>query len=76
MTNGDKMYDLVCKDRFDELSTDVKKILTILEGRNGDEGLCEKVRANSKFNKIIMGATTVITVIILTQFIHWIFRQI
>lgn len=40
-------YDRICRPNFEELKTDVKKILMILQG-NGDVGLCEKVRIQAK----------------------------
>jgi hypothetical protein len=40
-----EIYNRICEPAFRELKKDVKIILTVLKGENGDEiGLCERLR--------------------------------
>ena len=52
MGEEDKMYNMVCKEKFDDLKIDTQKILKILTG-NGAPGLIDDVRDNTKFRKSI-----------------------
>jgi len=71
MTEDDKMYQLVCKGRFDDLSTDIKRVLTILEGKNGGKGLCEQVRLNTRFNKILTAVAVFLCSVFIYQAAAW-----
>lgn len=51
----EKMYEMVCKDRFDKIDADNKEIKEALLG-NGHAGLSERVRTLEKaYSKIMAG---------------------
>lgn len=62
-------YTEICKPAFDEIKEDTSKILRILEGANGAPGLCERVRANEKFRKYILGVVSAVFLIVAGQLI-------
>ena len=46
MCEEGKMYNMVCKEKFEDLKVDTQKILKILTG-NGAPGLIDDVRDNT-----------------------------
>ena len=70
----DEMYKLVCKERFDKLDYKMDEVLRLLQGDNGNIGLCEKVRVLSGRWKIILGGFILIISAFITQIIRWLFE--
>jgi len=78
---GEKMdeaerYELVCKQQFDELKTDIREIRDLLKGKNGNAGVVDDVRGLKKFNKYICAAVIFFICTGLGQLIHWVFMKI
>lgn len=73
-----KMYALICKERFDRIEETInnnhKEVITVLKGKNGDAGLCEKVRKLESRWIAIFGSLGVIFATLITQFVRWLFE--
>lgn len=50
-----QMYEIVCKERFDDMKELQQETLRILKGKNSDPGLVDDVRALKKAHKRIVG---------------------
>ena len=73
---NEKLYEMVCKDRFDSLDSGQKDIMSLLRGKNGNPGLVDDVRGLKKFNKYAVGAVAFLVCTGIAQFIHWLFAGI
>ena len=51
----EKMYSMICSERFDKIDNTQKEIIDILKGNNG-AGLCEEVRKLKATNVKVFGA--------------------
>ena len=56
MPPDDKMYKLICEKRFDEQKLQNQHIIDLLKGEDGNPGVVDKVRNNSKALKRLYGA--------------------
>jgi len=65
-----EMYELICNKRFDTLEGMQKQVLDILKGKNGDAGLCEQVRDNTKARKQFGKALIFIVAAVSLKIIH------
>lgn len=63
-SNEDKMYNLICKGEFADIKKTIKdrqeteekhhqEMMNILRGKNGDPGLIDEVRANTRLRKAL-----------------------
>ena len=76
------MYTLVCKERFDELGKGLernhKEIIDILKGKNGDPGLIDNVRDNTRMRESLRKITWLfvgaIVVQLVAMFFFFLFR--
>lgn len=70
-----EFYETFCKPQFSQIGKDVKTILNILKGKNGEPGLCDEVRELKKIHtkqkerhswltKVFIGAVIIQLVII------------
>jgi hypothetical protein len=70
----EKMYEMVCKERFDKIDLDNKEIISTLKGTNGTPGLCERMRTMEKtYTKVIAAAIFVLCAVVL-QIIETLFN--
>jgi len=71
----DKMYELICKERFDKIEEVMrenhKETVGILKGKNGDSGLCEEVRTLKRRWYYIGAATLFLVANLCLQAIEW-----
>lgn len=63
----EEQYDKICKHEFTEIRTDLKTVLNILKGNNGDPGLCERVRENTKFRGLIVCVVSFLLILVTGQ---------
>jgi len=72
----DKMYELICKERFDKIEETLKEnhkeTMSALKGTNGNPGLCEKVRNLEKRWKYIFAAVIFLVANLCLQVIEWV----
>lgn len=77
------IYELVCKEQFEEVKKRQQEILDVLKGTNDKPGLCERVRNVeqrqeimwSGFKKVCGGFIALVTIVI-TQFVIWLREKI
>ena len=73
---NEKLYEMVCKDRFDSIDNHLSSITDLLKGKNGNPGVVDDVRGLKKFNKYAVGAVAFLVCTGIAQFIHWLFSGI
>ena len=72
--HNDKMYNLICKERFDKIDSSQDKIIDLLRGKNSTPGLIDEVRILKSRWTIIFGALAVLSTALVAQIIQWIFK--
>ena len=72
----EKMYELVCKERFDAIEQKQDAILAAFKGNDGTPGLCEQVRTIQKTYKAIVGVSVFIISIFSIQMIVWLVEEL
>jgi len=72
MANDDKLYEMVCKDRFDKIDSHLEGISSLLRGKNGDPGLVEEVRGLKRVHKYVLGAIGFVACTGTVQVVRWI----
>jgi len=76
MATEEKFYNQWCKPQFEDIQSSQKEILRLLRGKNGDPGLIDDVRDNTRFRtRILWGFGLVVTAVI-TQAVVWIKSKI
>ena len=70
----EKMYHLICKERFDHIDVGQQQIIDLLRGKNSAPGLIDEVRVLKARWNIIFGAMVIIFGALVTQLVHWILR--
>jgi len=72
----EKMYELVCKEKFDRLLKGQDEIIKVLKGTNTTPGLCEQIRIVKARQKTWIGGVIFVLSITVAQFIRWIIAKI
>ena len=72
----EKMYSLVCKERFDNIDRGQKEILDLLRGKNSSPGLIDEVRTLKSRWTIIFGGMAILFGALITQIIRWLFSTL
>jgi len=70
--HDDKMYHLICKERFDKIDSKQDEVLGLLRGKNGDPGLLDDVRTLKNRWKVIYGTAGAVALIVLRTVIVWV----
>lgn len=73
--DDEKMYNLVCKDRFDEIDNNLKEILSLLRGHNNNPGVLEDIRTLKSRWKMIFGGFLIIITALVSQAARWIYGK-
>ena len=73
--NG-KLYEMICKDRFDKIDNHLESISALLRGKNGDPGVVDDVRGLKKFNKYVCGVFVFLACTGVVQLFRWVFTKI
>jgi hypothetical protein len=74
--NENERYDLVCKEKFDDLASGQKEILGLLRGANGRAGLVERVRLLEKISKALAAAAVFFLGVLAVEGAAWIIEII
>ncbi len=64
------------KAELGEIKTSQAEILGVLRGKNGDAGLCEKVRRLENVHKAVWGAVIFVVTTVFFQGLIWIREQL
>jgi len=82
MAEREVVYKDVCEERHGqyekglaEIKGDVKEILVLLRGRNGDPGLVDRVRDHDTAIKRIWTGTIAIALCVFGNLVKWIFTH-
>ncbi len=67
----EKMYNLICEKRFDNLDAKQDRILDLLKGKNGDPGLLDDVRTLKKRWVVIYGTAGIVFITLLREILPW-----
>ena len=70
MTEDEKMYELICKDRFDKMEELQHETIGLLRGKNGDPGVLDDVRALKNAHRKIVATVIFVASAFLLQAIH------
>jgi hypothetical protein len=70
MAEEDKMYKLICSERFDKIDALQQATIDILRGSNGNPGLLDDVRAMKKAHKQVTAAVIFVVGAVSLQAIH------
>ena len=71
----EKMYSLVCKERFDNIDQKQEQMLNLLRGSNGTPGMIEEIRIlKSRWKMISIGILLMLSAFV-TQLARWIFTK-
>ena len=74
-TEDEKMYSLICKERFDDIADKQDEMLGLLRGANSTPGLVEEVRVlKSRWKMVSVGIVLVLSAFV-TQIVRWIFTK-
>ena len=74
-TCEEKMYGLICKERFDNIDKKQDDLLDLLRGKNNKPGLLDDVRALKSRWGIIFGAVIVLFTALAYQIVNWLFKR-
>lgn len=66
-----EMYELVCRERFDQLEQNQHDILDLLRGSNNRPGVLDDVRRLSKTSKTVLAVAAAVGTIVVIQFLTW-----
>jgi hypothetical protein len=72
MPENDKMYELICKERFDKMEEMQKETLELLKGKDDKPGLVEQVRNLRNRWKYIFAAVIFLVANLCLQVIEWV----
>ena len=70
-----KLYELVCKQRFNEASEQRSEILRLLRGSNGNPGLVQDVSYLKRVYKTVVKALIFILGVFTAQVVFWAFTK-
>ena len=73
-SDDEKMYRLICKERFDNIDKSQQEIISLLRGKNGDPGLLDDVRDLKRRWTLIFAVVGVLSTVMITQLIQWLLK--
>jgi len=72
--NDEKMYRLICKERFDHIDKSQQEIISLLKGKNGDPGLLDDVRDLKRRWTLIFAVVGILATVMITQLVQWLLQ--
>ena len=70
------IYELVCKNKFDDIIRRQDEMLGLLRGKNDNPGLVDKVRWLERVYKALVGAVCFVLGVFTVQAVAWLFEKL
>ena len=72
----EKMYHLICKERFDKMNEKQDQIIDLLRGKNGQAGLLDDVRTLKRRWIVIYSTAGIVAIAFVKEVISWLFHLV